>query len=122
MLSVTKRTGRQKHPEGGVIDLTPEERARFKKRREDLKLTHRSLAKKIGASSGTISNIETGRYGQTSRVHYAAAYVVLFGGDVRANVEGDVWKRLIGALVLNPEMWPGVTAMVEEMTKQKPTK
>jgi DNA-binding XRE family transcriptional regulator len=118
-MNVTKRTGRQVHPKGGVVDLTHEERERFKSRRIELGYTHRTLGDRIGCSSGTISNIETGRSGQPTREVYGAAYAVLFGPKAPEGVDVDTWKKMMSGLAEAPEIWEGILALVDKV-KNKP--
>jgi transcriptional regulator with XRE-family HTH domain len=67
------KRGRIDQTTGPVIDLTPEERSEFRRLRKAKGLGQEQLATKIGVSTGTISNIETGRSGQVRREPYLEA-------------------------------------------------
>lgn len=60
------------HPEGPLVSVSREKRRQWKLRREELKLTQRKLAALVGVTSGTISNLETGRHPQVRRNVYAS--------------------------------------------------
>lgn len=72
MAPMAKR-GRIDQTTGPVIDLTPEDRAEFRRLRKSKKLTQEQLADKIHVSTATISNIETGRSDQPRRAVYLEA-------------------------------------------------
>lgn len=69
----------------GKISVAPDERKLFKDRRIELGLTQRELAVKVHATSGTISNLESGRHPQIKRDTYLRLRRVL----LREQTEGD---------------------------------
>lgn len=55
-----------------MISISPDERKRLRVAREELGLRQDVLAKRIGVSPATISNVESGRSRQVRRPVYAA--------------------------------------------------
>lgn len=60
LAQMSRTKGRQEHPQGEKIPLSPEERARIKKLREDKGWSQGDLADKADTTQGTISNMESG--------------------------------------------------------------
>lgn len=77
----------QFHPTGGVVTIDGTERSRLKAGREAKELTQGQLAKRIGVTPATISNIETGRHPQVKKTVYAKLVRALFGKDDRQATE-----------------------------------
>ena len=57
------------HPEGPLLTLTDTQRAAIRTARG--KMEQKELAEKVGVTPATISNIESGRYGQVRKAVYA---------------------------------------------------
>lgn len=87
------KRGRIEQTTGPVVDVTPEERTEIRKLRLAKKLTQEQLAAKIGVSNGTISNLETGRSGQTRRVVYLEALAFLKASAKSATTADDGGAR-----------------------------
>lgn len=61
----------------GKVTVGKEERELFKQLREKLGYTQRDLAKKVKATSGTISNLENGKHTQIKRETYVRLRMTL---------------------------------------------
>jgi transcriptional regulator with XRE-family HTH domain len=94
------KKGRIVQPGGPVMDVTPEERARFKDLRKSKGMTQPQLAARIGVSDATISNIETGRSRQVNRTAYLAAMMVLQSDGLTPHAMRDERiKRILDKLM-----------------------
>jgi transcriptional regulator with XRE-family HTH domain len=93
------KRGRIQQPGGAVIDVTPEERRRFKELRLAKGFTQPQLAARIGVSDGTISNIETGRSGQVKRAAYLAAMALLQSGAEVEPARDERIKQILDKLM-----------------------
>lgn len=88
---MAKTRSRLTQPKGETISVGPEERAWFKHRRETKKLGQKELGVKVGASQGTISNLENGTHPQIKRSVYAGLRRVL--GDFETTNTTDSLRR-----------------------------
>jgi transcriptional regulator with XRE-family HTH domain len=88
------KRGRIDQTSGPVTDVTPDERAEFKRLRKSKKLRQDQLAAKIHVSPATISNIETGRSGQVRREPYLEALRYLRGSESEP-ASGERFKRVM---------------------------
>jgi DNA-binding XRE family transcriptional regulator len=74
-------------------DLGP----KWKAMREACKLTTRELARKIGTSSGTISNVENGNQDTLERALYAR-WLRAISKDAPA-IPDDLWEQLVNVFI-----------------------
>lgn len=83
----------------GKVTVDELERKLFRERREKLGLKQRDLGKKVGASGGTISNMENGVHPQIKRETYARLRIVLLGdrSDPVDTVD-DVYQDIVSDL------------------------
>jgi len=65
-------------PKDGKITVDADERKLLKERREAMGLTQRELAKKVGTTNGTISNLENSKHSQIKWSTYVRLRYVLF--------------------------------------------
>ena len=109
------KKGRLDQTGGPVIDITPEDRARFRKLRKAKGMTQPQLVTRIGVSDGTISNIETGRSGQVRRAPYLAAMAFLQGNvDVEGLSRDARIKRMLdNVLKLDDRGLAAVEALID---------
>jgi transcriptional regulator with XRE-family HTH domain len=99
---MAKSRSRIDQPGGEKISVGPDERAFFKMRREAKGLGQAELGKKVGASQGTISNLESGRHTQVTKTTYAKLVQVLGKSPTSPNAQ-QVFKEIVGDLVDVPE-------------------
>lgn len=118
---MSKTKGRQVHPRGEKMSVSPEERERFKKRRLEKGWDQYDLADKSGLTQGAISGFESGRSKQVYKVVYARIYRALFGpSEEIVAAEPDTWLRIVeGSVDLDEDQRRAVLAMVEQLTKRK---
>lgn len=120
---MAKPRGRQAHPGGALQGVTPDERAAIKARRLELGWHQKDVARKAGTSTATISNLESGRSGQTRRSVYLKARLVLFGPEgSNVDAHSDTYKKILdGAMELDETKRQAVLALVEALrTKREP--
>lgn len=85
-------------------DMTPERSvwlpegtgAAWRARRDELGISQRELARRVGVSSGTVSNVETGKQHTLERPVYAKWRRVLFKDG--AAIPEELWNRLVDVL------------------------
>lgn len=99
---MAKARPRLNQPTGGVVSVGPEERAWFKKQREAKKLGQAELGKKVGASQGTISNLESGKHPQINKSVYDGLIRVLGRADSIPNIQ-DVQREIAHEMADAPE-------------------
>lgn len=105
-------------PKGEKISVGPEERAFFKKQREEKGLEQKQLAVKVGASQSTISNLESGRHPQVNRATYAKLKQVLGTFEAGATSEA-LYKRIVDGLMLLNENNLATTADLVDSLKER---
>ena len=118
---MTRSKGRQVHPEGKVVTITPERREAIKKRRLELGWTQGDLAKRAGVTPATISNIESGRTDQPRRVVYSAVMRALKLGDQTPQPATDeAYRRIVdGASDLDEGLLEAVADFIDKLRKPK---
>ena len=89
----------QVHPDGPLTSIADEDRKRIRAERERRGWTQKELATKVGVTSGTISNLETGeRHPQVRAKVLARIQRVLFHEDA-ANGSGEGTSEAFDAIV-----------------------
>lgn len=117
---MAKSRPRPSDPTGEKISVGPEERALFKRWREENGLNQKAFSKKVGASQGTISNLESGKHTQIKKSTYAKLILLCRRPDASPNTERMV-QEIIGELVGVPESSLGVVRdLVRALKKTAP--
>lgn len=115
-------TGRQAKPKGDVLTPTSDERKAVRVARELKTWTTTYVAKKIGVSQGTISNIETGAHTKQVRRDVWLKLVRLLKMDTtNENPQREKnFKEIAERLpLLSPETEEQVLALLRAMTTTK---
>jgi transcriptional regulator with XRE-family HTH domain len=115
------KPGRVPKPEGEMITVGDDERRRFKELRLKKKLGQDEVARKVGASQGTISNLENGKHTQIKKTVYANL-LRLFGTENKSVEIEDGWRRMVtsGATLTADEI-AVVNATIDALNKLKKT-
>lgn len=119
--AMSKTKGRQVHPRGEKMSVSPEERERCKKRRLEKGWDQYDLADKSGLTQGAISGFESGRSKQVYKIVYARIYRALFGpGEDVVTAEPDTWLKIVeGSVDLDEDQRRAVLTMVEQLARRK---
>ncbi len=107
-------------PVDELITLSKKERVDIRVAREKADLTQRQLATKVGVTSATISNVETGRHPQIRRSLYAELQRVLFRTSASPTTPGSdiAYRSLVEKLVDMDEQKLNTIAVVAEALKK----
>jgi transcriptional regulator with XRE-family HTH domain len=120
--NMAKAKGRIAQPKGGKITVGPDERTRLKELREKKGLGQKELALKIGVTQGTISNLESGRHPQMTKLAYASLVKAL-GTDAESMTNEEAYQRLVrAASTLGADQLAVAAATIEALAapKKKP--
>ena len=118
---MSKKKGRQVHPSGEKISVSPEERERCRNQRIAKGWDQYDLAAKTGLTQGAISGFESGRTKQPYKVVYARIYRALFGpaGEI-AEAEPDTWLEIVkGSVDLDEPAKQAILSMVEQLRRRR---
>ncbi len=120
-LDVTKPNGSQQHPAGELITVDKEERTALKALRVKRELTGKELARLVGVTAATISNLETGRSKQIRKIVYAKIRRALKATETRAsNAEMDEFFRMLVEEAIDLDADQAATAISIIKTLKKP--
>lgn len=114
--------GKQPRPEGALITIDADERVRLRELRKKRGWQQGELAKRIGVTPSTISNIETGRYPQVRKSVYAALLRALrsTGAPDTTAEELAVFRELVDNLVdLGVDQQRQIIAIVQMARKPR---
>jgi transcriptional regulator with XRE-family HTH domain len=116
---MTRGKGRQVHPQGGVVTITDDERARLKAKRLEIGWRQEDLSTRAGVSPATVSNLESGRSDQIKRVVYSKIIRALKLGDLPAPSTDESFKRIVeGAVDLDEQASRLVAEMIDTLSKK----
>ena len=119
----TKRAKEERpRPAGALITLDAVERKRLRDRRISKGWDQKDVAKRIGVTAPTISNIETGRHPQIRKAVYADLLRVLFRSqDTETNAASDAaFRSIVEDLVdLDLDQQLAVQAIVKTVKKPR---
>lgn len=114
-------TGKQIHPNGPKISLTPAERKAVRIERERQKLTGLQLAVKAGTTQGTISNIETKNTQVYAAVYASVLRALKHDGAATDAASQEIAKRAYAGLAtLDSDEMKVVIAQIELIRSRKP--
>ena len=104
--------GKQGRPEGNLVTVPMNKRPAMRAQREKMGLTQKDVAKTIGVSPGTISNIESRGQPQMESEAYAR-WLQLLEGRALAGGEEERTAFIARLLRASPEMVPGIIKLVD---------
>jgi transcriptional regulator with XRE-family HTH domain len=110
-------------PDGPLVSVSEEERKQLRARRLKLELRQEDVAERAGCSTGTISNLESGRSTQVRRKVYARIRRVLRGKAVTPVMdEADeaMFRELVDGMIdLEGRDLRTVAALVNSLKKPR---
>lgn len=113
----------QRHPDGPMMTLSQEQRARLLAARKAKKWRQQDVAKRVNVSHATISNIEKGRHPQVRQKVYAELVRLFSGNEPDEHVAAQS-DALIGAIIdeaapLNQEDQQLVLNMIQGLKRAR---
>lgn len=108
---------RQIHPIGSLISVDDAWRQRLTKALELKGMSQRELARRVGVTAGTISNLVTGRHTQARKTVIASIHAALqWPAPTETTVSDEAYRRIVdGALEMSPEDRETVARLVESL-------
>ncbi len=106
------------HPKGALVTISDIERARCRDRRVFLGLRQEDLATRVGVTTATISNFESGRSRQIRKTVYAKIKRTLRVSDDTSAPNDDEFARVVEDLIdLDARGMRAVVALIDSLKK-----
>ena len=108
---------RQIHPIGSLISVDDGWRKRLTDELERQGMSQRELARRVGVTAGTISNLVTGRHTQARKTVIAAIHAVLrWIAPTETTMSDEAYRRIVdGALEISPQDRETVARLIESL-------
>lgn len=117
-MQMAKNRGRQEHPTGPKITISPEERAHIRGLREGRNWTQQELADKAHTTQGTISNLESG-----DRQVYLSVYKRVLIALKAETTTSDYYSRIVdGASDLTETEQMAIATLIDAYRKAREQK